>query len=399
MRASESATDNSSRVDRPELAPLPGTSAAIVIAAHYVPSLTGLRFFAAGAIVLWHSQTGYFFPPNAFSPFLLSGAVPLFFVLSGFVLTINKSKYGSPTDFLMARIGRIWPAHVAAIVFLFAIFAPDSASLLSGWDNLTRLLLNVLLIQAWSPAVATYWSLNAPSWSVSCELLFYLLFPWCVGWFGRGGGLRIFAIFAVTALAVLAIGRWVPSLDPNWVGFVNPLVNVPVFLLGVASAQLFMRMSPVVPNYWKATMIQCLAVAGALGGNMIFNLFDLADLPPAFQIYLPLSGPTPFYAALLIALARYDGAISRLLSVAALVYLGEISYSIYLFHQLIIRLHSVHMATFSTIPIWDQYAGIWVATIVTAALCHRFVEGPARRGIRALWASGRARWPSAVLTR
>lgn len=77
-----------------------------------VDALTGLRFFAAAAIVLTHSQTGYFFQPGTFAPFDLSGAVPLFFVLSGFVLTVNSAKYASHADFLVALIGtRLACAH------------------------------------------------------------------------------------------------------------------------------------------------------------------------------------------------------------------------------------------------------------------------------------------------
>ena len=44
-----------------------------------IPALTGLRFFLSMAIVLWHSQTGYFFTYGAFQPFFLAGAVPVFF--------------------------------------------------------------------------------------------------------------------------------------------------------------------------------------------------------------------------------------------------------------------------------------------------------------------------------
>jgi hypothetical protein len=57
-----------------------------------IPALTGLRFFAAALIVLWHSQTGYFLSDNYFQAFNPTAAVPLFFVLSGFVLTVNSAK-------------------------------------------------------------------------------------------------------------------------------------------------------------------------------------------------------------------------------------------------------------------------------------------------------------------
>ncbi len=358
----------------------------------YIPPLTGLRFFAAAAIVLTHSE-GYFFRPGHFGPLLLAGAVPLFFVLSGFVLTINQSKYASASEFLAARIGRIWPAHLAAIGFLLLIFWPWSLSLLHGTANLPRLLLNVLLLQAWSPAMATYWSLNSPSWSVSCELLFYLIFPWCLGWCGRATGWRIAALYVVTALAVLTIAWMVPTLDANWLGCVNPPVDVPVFLLGIAAARWFMNTPAATVSFRKATLLQCLAVAAALGANMAFAPLAATGLPQAFVIYLRMSGPTPCYAALLIALARYDGAISRLLSVGAVVYLGEISYSIYLFHQLIIRWYSVHIGRFSDIPLAARYAGFWLAVIVVAGLCHRLVEGPGRRGIRMAWMAMRPRVP------
>src|ERR1700723_3432182 len=74
-----------------------------------IPALTGLRLFAAMAIVLTHSQTGYFFQMGAFAPFDLDGAVPVFFVLSGFILTLGANKYKSWSDFFVARFARIWP--------------------------------------------------------------------------------------------------------------------------------------------------------------------------------------------------------------------------------------------------------------------------------------------------
>ena len=138
-----------------------------------IPALTGLRLFAALAILLWHSQTGYFFRLGAFRPFFLAGAVPLFFVLSGFVLTIGIEKYRSWLDFFVARIARIWPAHLAALAFFIAVLFPFSIDLIQQPGGMRRLILNIFLLQDWSPNQATFWSYNAPSWSVSCEMFLY----------------------------------------------------------------------------------------------------------------------------------------------------------------------------------------------------------------------------------
>jgi peptidoglycan/LPS O-acetylase OafA/YrhL len=121
-----------------------------------------------------------------------------------------------------------------------------------------------------------------------------------------------------------------------------------------------------------------------LGANAFFASYPVA-ITPAATAFIVSFGPTPFYAALLLALARYDGMISRGLSYPAIVYGGEISYSIYLFHQIVIRWHSENLQVFSAIPIWCQYAGLLAATLMTAAAVHHAVERPARRWIRAAW--------------
>lgn len=83
-------------------------------------------------------------------------------------------------------------------------------------------------------------------------------------------------------------------------------------------------------------------------------------------------------------LGRYQGVVSAFLSRPVLVYLGEISYAIYLFHQLILRWHSLHYREFH-ISIWLQYACIWATTIGVAALVHHMIERPAQRGIKLAW--------------
>jgi peptidoglycan/LPS O-acetylase OafA/YrhL len=342
------------------------------------------------AIVLWHSQTGYFFKWNAFAPFYLAGAVPLFFVLSGFVLTLGSGRHRSWADFFVARFARIWPAHVAALLFLMAIFSPGSFALLSQPDMTRRLIMNILLIQDWSPHEATFWSFNAPSWSLSCEAFFYAAFPAALMLLGHQTWVRLAAIFAAIFGFVVMTQQLVPQINTGWLGSMNPIVGLSAFASGIAAGIGFGRWGESSESLTVGTVVQMSAVAAALGANAIFNTFQIRALPAGAVGLIAGFGPTPFYAALLVALARYDGLVSRVLSTPIVVYGGEISFSIYLFHQILIRWHSVHLKMFAGIPIWGQYAGFLASTFALASVVHHLIEEPSRRGIISLWRGIRA---------
>lgn len=197
-----------------------------------IPALTGLRFFAAFAIVLWHSQGDIFFQLGAFNPFYPAGAVPLFFVLSGFVLTINAVKYPTWSDFFAARIARIWPAHLATLV-LFIVLAPHGKDVFRTLDGASTLALNVLLLHAWVPRQEVYWSFNSPSWSVSSEMVFYAVFPLCLALLSRRPWLRLVALVGVVVSLIALAAHVLPGLDANWLGAVNPLAGFGSFAIGI----------------------------------------------------------------------------------------------------------------------------------------------------------------------
>lgn len=365
------------------------------------PALTGLRFFAAAAIVAWHSQTGYFLPPNAFHPFLLDGGVQLFFVLSGFVLTVNAPKYRRRADFLVARLARVWPGHMAAILFLFWIFWPYSISLLHGTVLQARLVACVLLVQAWSPVRATYWALNAPSWSISVELAFYVAFPFLLAWLIRRpvGGMVVLLGGALGFILVVAT-VW-PGVDKLWLGYINPVVNAPDFALGIVAALWLRRAGPAGGGFARHSAIQLGALAIAIGGNALFgalatpgvsHILHEASWPAGLADYIQVAGAVPGYTLLIVVLARNSGVVSRALSGRAIVYLGEVSYTLYLFHQIMLRWHSGYpgwhsgwQARVAAWPMGAQYALLMAATLALVCAVHHLIEQPARRRINALW--------------
>ncbi|MGL3208678.1 acyltransferase family protein [Bradyrhizobium sp. BR 1433] len=205
----------------------------------------------------------------------MAGAVPFFFALSGFVLSINAR--GAPFgQFLTARFARIWPAHVAAICFLFLIFWPYSYEAATSPEEFRNLWLNSALVHAWIPERAVYWSYNAPSWSVSAEMFYYATFPGVL-WLMRRSALHtLLGTLAVSVGFQLLLGKLEPGIDSHWLGHYNPLVNLPIFALGVAAGEWFKRD---VTRKVNGTPFQVSAATLMLAANAFFSLTDFSFLP------------------------------------------------------------------------------------------------------------------------
>jgi peptidoglycan/LPS O-acetylase OafA/YrhL len=131
--------------------------------AERLDALTGLRFVAAFAIVLHHSRN---ILPGVIPPgWPLDHGVSFFFVLSGFILTHVYPSLQDRTavaQFFVARIARIWPAHVVAMLLVIAVFG---VSFVAQSGTLPTIA-NVLLLHAWVPLPKYFFGYNAPSWSI-----------------------------------------------------------------------------------------------------------------------------------------------------------------------------------------------------------------------------------------
>jgi peptidoglycan/LPS O-acetylase OafA/YrhL len=209
-------------------------------------------------------------------------------------------------------------------------------------------------------------------------MFFYAAFPLAFASLQRQTFARVSVIVAAVLCGILAVDTMRPGIDPNWLGSVLPLSGFAAFAIGAGAGIWWKRQPAPTGGYRLGSLIQLIALAGALGANIFFASHPIAA-SPATTAFIYLFGPSPCYALLLIALARYDGIVSRGLSLPLIVYGGEISYSIYLFHQIIIQWHGSHLSAFSAVPIWWQYAGILACTLCIAALVHHLIERPGRR--------------------
>lgn len=347
-----------------------------------LPALTSVRFFLALGVVLFHLQLTWTWPTQDYTGLIERArlGVDVFFILSGFVLAyvyarqVEEGRY-SHRRFLIARLARIYPAHLAVLVFMVAI-ALAALAMGETFDparySLLGLLQTALLIHAWTPTdTPIEW--NGPSWSLSAEWGAYLLFP-IFAWLGvklRGRPLVLLVIaaglFAGLDAAYRAVfGDLLTHAEFN----VGVLRILPTFLAGVALHHLSARLSPTP----RIAVLAALAATLVLIGLMHVSADERLVVAAAAGLVLALA---------LVSKARADGPLAA----PWLLFLGEASYAIYLFHLPMIVLWKNARAVLLggdsayAMPMAEAAALIGVI-VVGGSLIHALLERPARIWIR-----------------
>lgn len=346
--------------------------------------LTVLRFFAAAWVVLfslWPRLDVGFTPAIVGKGYL---GVEVFFILSGFILCHvylpaaeeGRFRYGA---FLWARLARIYPLH---LVTMAAIGLFGAAALLAGRAidpnilSTPAVMPNLLLVHAWGLAPVSGW--NHPSWSISAEWFAYLAFP-AFAWIAirlrkapeaaLAGALVL--LFSLNAIFAKLTGFPLTQATIAW----GALRIVPCFAYG-AALYLFRRSG--------AVQRRTTAHVGAA-------IFGAALLVGAQQ-GLPDPVLVALAGGLILFLAALSSTGSNALTHPTLVYLGEISYSIYMVHTLW-DLVLVNGAA-SALHLQDKRLplGLWLVLVTgvvpLAAASYHLIERPARERLRALAASG-----------
>jgi peptidoglycan/LPS O-acetylase OafA/YrhL len=237
-----------------------------------IPALTGIRFFAAFAVVLFHYQRLIPYPAPVQALIERGQAsVGLFFILSGFILVYNyydwfRADTTRYWEYVRARFARIVPVYALALLLatplvLYYILA-DPVNNTDFRDLELSWIANLLLIHVYFPIdqVQTLW--NGPSWSVAAECFFYAIFPLFVcsvlSRFTRARALLLLAIglFGVEVLAFAislgALGWMFPEPEAFTLALVrfvhkSPFLRVWEFLIGATLGAIYLlaRAQPV----------------------------------------------------------------------------------------------------------------------------------------------------------
>ncbi|WP_312782318.1 acyltransferase [Brevundimonas sp.] len=347
-----------------------------------LPALTAVRFWLALGVVLFHYQLNM--TPEGGTGFALIErarlAVDFFFILSGFVLAhvygrqVREERYDH-RRFLVNRLARIYPAHVAMLVFMALVLGV--ATLLGQPFNgqsytLPGFLSAAAMIHAWFPAtVPNEW--NGPSWSLSAEWAAYLAFP-IFAWIGlrQKRSPWITLSLAVAGFVALdAFYRWrFGEILTHAELVLGVLRIVPEFLFGISLYQLgaCLTVKPPVAR-WSALLSAALLLT-----MMQTSADERLTVGAAGLLILSLA---------LLARSGSDRWFDHPLAQEA----GEASYALYLVHLPLLIVWKNGMAMLGDgnsgyrMTLFEGGA-LLMFTLIAAWALHVFWERPAREWLR-----------------
>jgi len=341
----------------------------------FLPALTGLRGAAALWVLAFHSSQEL---PVTPWPIVANGflGVDVFFVLSGFILAhvylneMRSFRWDTSAHFYVQRFARIYPVHFVTLM-MAALYAV--ALYLAGADVLNHpryqpelFLANLTLVQAWG------WShdagFNTVAWSISAEFLAYLALPLLAVYANRLNSKTAL----VCAFVVLTAGTAV--LYALHGGNVSEIMSAPVRVGGEFACGLLLY------TVYRGKLLDRLPW-GIITTSATLAFLGCASLDWDYAAIA-------FIPAFVIGLAYGQGTVGRLLASPTLLYLGELSFSLYMVHRLTLEfvfapIDLTYLNEVVTLPIRVALLIVaWVAVAVATVLMNRFVEVPARGWMR-----------------
>jgi peptidoglycan/LPS O-acetylase OafA/YrhL len=371
-----------------------------------LPCLTGSRFVAALLVVLFHF--GRLNPAPAIVFEYGQQAVSFFFILSGVVLayTYHDAIRGGVVGwfgFANARLARIVPLHVATWLVATVLYLFFSWQSSEGAHPLTSWIMGLFCLQVYVPTSSNLFKWNGQSWSISCELFFYAVFPVLLTFLAP----RLKSIRSILASLVgVFVGQAVlyfcfSTILAKVIYLRNPLINernaerlrditlvfpplrLGEFIVGIGLGLLIMRRG--------------FALRSALSANLLLgfgagSIIALKTLPwerwsavmRGAEQYLPY---VPFLALIIFALASGLTVLTPVLENKSAVLLGEASYSLYLVHGFLLPGSYLNKLR-AAVPVDGhaarpaEYVLCVLGCIVLSVVSYLFLERPARKAWR-----------------
>ena len=361
----------------------------------YIPAIDGLRAVAVIAVMLYHLGVSWI--PGGFL------GVDLFFVISGYVITrllldsIQRSGGLDLRAFYKSRVRRLLPPLVFMIVtttLFIGVWAPDTIKrLLTDTPFALTGIMNWWLVyrqQDYFEAIGRP-PLLQHTWSLGVEAQFYLIWPLILLLVLRQFGRKVIPIAALTiaigsGIALLLVSLSIDSSSSQSVSHVyfgTDTHSIGLFL-GAALAVNWIPQNLKIDIARRAQdVIDGIGVFGFLGILSCFLFIDQSN-PTLYKIAFPLAGI--FGCAIIMSVVHPASRFAPLLQGKAILWIGERSYAIYLWHWIIFQVTrpSVDLAGAT----WALYALRVLIVFALADISLRWVELPFRNGYVESWFRG-----------
>jgi len=361
----------------------------------YIPAIDGLRAIAVMAVIFYH--LGFDWIPGGFL------GVDLFFVISGYVITrllldsIERSGGLDLRAFYFARARRLLPALAFMLVttaIAVGIWAPDTIKrfaidtpfALTGTMNWWLVGRQLDYFEAIGrPPLLQH------TWSLAVEAQFYLLWPLILLLILRFAGKKRISLVALiiaafSGIALMFVSFSLDSANASHVSHVyfgTDTHSIGLFL-GAALAVNW------IPQNFKTEVsrkaqdfIDGIGVFGFLGILATFLLIDETD-PTLYKIAFPLAGL--FATAIITSIVHPASRFAPILQNKVLLWIGERSYAIYLWHWVIFQVTRPDIDLSG-----ESWAVLALRILIVLALADvslRYVELPVRRGVFNYWIKG-----------
>jgi peptidoglycan/LPS O-acetylase OafA/YrhL len=348
-----------------------------------IPALTSMRGLAALFVLFYHVAGSFSNFEFGFFKLFHSGhlSVDLFFVLSGFIM---HHVYFTPNriprfttffkSFMISRMARLYPLHIVTLLFLLFIiivvpgysdrYASESFSPIS-------FLFNLFLIQNWG-FIGPSW--NLVSWSISAEWFMYLLFPFilvCSQYFPINKIKWIYLFFTLLILSTHYL--LIYFLDLNGYGGISlgGMIRVSFeFSLGfcVYGFRCFL-----VRN-------ETLRQSNTISALLLILIFTSITWSSFYYLFLPS------VALFILNLSLADNVISRQFERKTMMWLGEISYSLYMWHYIVIQIGNYLLSRKffiieENIDLVIFFITVTAISLILAHYSHMYVEKKGQRFI------------------
>ncbi|QPB42069.1 acyltransferase family protein [Rodentibacter haemolyticus] len=340
----------------------------------YRPDIDGLRALAVLAVIIFHLNENWL--PGGFL------GVDIFFVISGYLITqiITQEMYHNQfsfREFYKRRIKRIYP--VFALTMAIALVIASAIFVYNDFNQLRKTieLSTIFFSNFYLANTQGYFDLNASEnpvlhiWSLSVEEQYYLFFPVLLYWLIRRGiGISRLFIITLFLAGILILLSFIS--DKLWLkigvmdNYYNSFLRFPELFIGSLLALWQMKVKNVSPR--TAQYINLIGFLGIIACLFLYR----KDLPfiPGLALLLPC-----IFTSLII---YFQGSLfTRILSLPIIVFIGKISYSLYLFHWIIISftfyITGVKSLSYTMIGI------VLLLTFTCSILSYFLFETPIRR--------------------